>query len=62
MFKKGDPSDCNKYRLISLLVVGYNLFANILLSRLREAGAEERLWPTQFGFRRGRGTTNGRYF
>ena len=56
IFKKGDPSDCDNYRPISLLCIGYKMFASILLTRLREAGAEKRLWHTQFGFRRGRGT------
>ena len=35
--------------------VGYKLFAMILLGRLQEAGAEQRIWPTQFGFRTGKG-------
>ena len=56
LFKKGDPADCSNYRPISLLCIGNKLFAMILLQRLRDAGAEEALWPTQFGFRRGRGT------
>ena len=59
LFKKGDPSECDNYRPISLLSIGYKLFALILLNRLREAGAEDRLWPTQFGFWRGLGTGDG---
>ena len=43
-------------RPISLLDIGYKLFAVILLNRLKAAGADEQLWPTQFGFRKGRGT------
>ena len=43
LFKKGDPGECDNYRPISLLTVGYKLFAIILLNRLREAGAEKRL-------------------
>eukprot|EP00959_Pyramimonas_sp_CCMP1952_P466226 9489631-Pyramimonas_sp.AAC.1 len=30
----------------------------IMLRRLREAGAEEKIWKTQFGFRSGRGTAD----
>ena len=56
IFKKGDPSVCGNYRPISLVNIGYKLFAIILLNRLRSAGAENRIWPTQFGFRRHRGT------
>ena len=58
ILKKGDPSDCNNYRPISLLQIGYKLFAQIILSRLVDAGAEDRLWKTQFGFRSGRGTND----
>ena len=56
IFKKGDASYCGNYRPISLLPIGYKLFATILLQRLRHSGAEHRLWPTQFGFRTSRST------
>ncbi len=56
LFKKGDPASCENYRPISLLCIAYKLFANILLRRLRDAGAEDRIWRTQFGFRSSRGT------
>ena len=36
--------------------MGYKLFALVLLERLRNAGAEQRLWATQFGFRSRRST------
>ena len=56
IYKKGDPAVCENYRPISLLNIGYKMFAVILLKRLQKAGADNNLWPTQFGFRRGRGT------
>ena len=55
IFKKDDPACCENYRPISLLAVGYKIFAAILLRRLKDAGAEGRIWPTQFGFRSGCG-------
>lgn len=58
LFKKGGPSLCDNYRPISFISVGCKLFANVLLERLRPAGAEERLWKTQFGFKRQRGTND----
>ena len=56
IFKKGDESSCENYRPISPLEFGYKLFASILLRRLRGAGAEDRIWMTQMGFRNNRGT------
>ena len=50
IFKKGDTAECSNYRPISLLPIGYKLFVSILLSRLKKGGAEQRIWPTQFGF------------
>ena len=58
IFKKGDPSEASNYRPISLLQIGYKLFAIILLNRLKLAGCENRIWPTQFGFRSGVGTSD----
>ena len=37
---------------------GYKLLAAVLLRRLKDGGAESRIWPTQFGFRSGRGTSD----
>ena len=56
IYKKGDPTEASNYRPISLLQIGYKLFAQIILQRLKEAGAEKRIWPTQFGFKSGCGT------
>ena len=53
--KKGIPLVVEIRGPISLLAVGYKIFAAILLRRLKDAGAEDRIWPTQFGFRSGCG-------
>ena len=56
LHKKGRTDDCQNYRPISLLIVGYKVFAALLHRRLVQAGAEEKLSKNQFGFRSGRGT------
>ena len=58
IFKKGDVADPNNYRPISLLAVGYKVLAAVMLARLKEAGAEDRVSKSQFGFVSGKGTVD----
>ena len=53
--KKGDKTDCNNYKGISLLPTTYNILSNILLSRLIPY-AKEIIGDHQCGFRRNRPT------
>jgi len=53
--KKGDKTDCNNYRGISLLPTTYKILSNILLSRLIPY-AKEIIGDHQCGFRRNRST------
>ena len=46
LFRKGDLGDCSNCRPISLINVGFKLFDHILLSRLKDAGAEVKIWET----------------
>ena len=55
--KKGDKTDCNNYRGISLLPATYKILSNILLSRLTPY-AEEIIGDHQCGFRRNTSTTD----
>ena len=55
--KKGDKTECNNYRGISLLTTTYKILSNILLSRLIPY-AEEIRWDHQCGFRRNMSTTD----
>ena len=48
LHEKGDPALCDNYRPISFLAVGYKLFVAMLLRRLKRAGAEQRVWSTQW--------------
>ena len=54
---KGDKTDCNNYRGISLLPTTYKILSNILLSRLIPY-AEEVIGDHQCGFRRNTSTTD----
>ena len=51
--KKGDKTDCNNYRGITLLPTTYKILSNILLSRLTPY-AKEIIGDHQCGFRRNR--------
>ena len=53
--KKGDKTDCNNYRGISLLPTAYKILSNILLSRLTPY-TKEIIGDHQCGFRRNRST------
>ena len=57
VYKKGDKTDCNNYRGISLLPTRYKILSNILLSRLTPY-AEEIIGDHQCGFRHNRSTTD----
>ena len=54
--KKGNKTDCNNYRGISLLPATYKILSKILLSRLIPY-AEEIIGDHQCGLRRNRSTT-----
>ena len=45
IFKKGDPAICGNYRPISLLNLGYKVFAALLLRRLKAGGVDDYIWP-----------------
>ena len=62
IFKKGNAEDMNNYRPISLLQISYKIFAALLLKRLKDGGAEERIWKTQFGFRSSYGTNDALFY
>jgi hypothetical protein len=57
IYKKGDKTDCNNYRGISLLPTTYKILYNILLSRLIPY-AEEIIGDQQCRFRRNRSNTD----
>jgi hypothetical protein len=55
--KKGDKTECNNYRGISLLSTAYKILSNILLARLTPY-VSEIIGDHQCGFRRNRSTTD----
>jgi hypothetical protein len=57
VYKKGDKTDCNNYRGISLLSTSYKIVSNLLLSRLGPY-IDEITGDHQCGFRRDRSTTD----
>jgi hypothetical protein len=57
IYKKGDKTDCNNYRRISLLSTAYKILSNILLARLTSYVSEV-IWDHQCGFRRNRSTVD----
>jgi hypothetical protein len=56
-YKKGDKTDCNNYRGISLLSTAYKILSNILLVRFTPY-VNEIIGDHQCGFRRNRSTTD----
>ena len=57
IYKKGDKTDCNNYRCISLLPTTYKILSNILLSKFSPY-TDEIIGDHQCGFRRNRSTTD----
>lgn len=53
--KKGDKTECENYRGISLLNSVYKIFSKVLLSRINPY-IEENLGEYQCGFKKGRST------
>jgi len=52
IYKKGDPSDCNNYRGISLTNNGLKIIAKIIANRISKYGIDEGfIRPEQYGFR-----------
>ena len=54
--KKGDTTQCDNYRGISLLSVPSKIFTRTVINRLYD-GVNKRLRQEQAGFRKGRNTT-----
>jgi len=57
IFKKGDTSDLTNYRPISLLNTLYKLLAGMLQKRI-EKEVDQYIQPNQYGFRKGKSTTD----
>jgi hypothetical protein len=57
VYKKGDITDCSKYRGISLLLTSYKILSNICLSRISPC-IDTIIGVHQCGFRQNRSTTD----
>ena len=62
IYKKGDRTDCGKYRGISLLSIAGKIFARILLNILSAHITPEVVPETQCGFRGNRSTVDMIFF
>ena len=60
LYKKGDPNNLENYRPISLLNTLFKIIAMIIKWRIEE-GIEDDLMSTQYGFRKGKSTTQAIY-
>ena len=58
IYKKGERSDCNNYRGISLLAIAGKISARFLLNRMVKHIADPNLFESQTGFRANPGTTD----
>lgn len=57
IFKKGNTKEIKNYRGVTLLDTSYKIYASILNEKLKEE-MKEKYEETQFGFRKGRGTSD----
>ena len=56
IYKKGPTDKPENYRPIALLNIGYKLMASMIQNIISEA-MDDRIDPAQFGFRKGRSTS-----
>jgi hypothetical protein len=57
LFKKGDRSDCSKYRGISLLTAWYKVYTRVIAGRLNPI-IDALIAESQNGFRKGQSCTD----